>query len=119
VWTCPEKVERQIRVDLAPGATEQRRIPSVAPSDPFLSAYPNPFDGGALTTRFDPPAGEHDIDLSLCDLLGRKVVNLTPTIRFGRDGGTSTLKREGIPSGAYPIVLRQGNRQWHELIVLQ
>jgi hypothetical protein len=85
----------------------------------LLAVSPNPFDGGELTVRLDPSVTGKGVNVSLFDVLGRKVRDMTRQVRYDQAGGMVQVSREGLASGVYVVVLQANGRVSSRSVVVR
>jgi photosystem II stability/assembly factor-like uncharacterized protein len=85
----------------------------------LLAVSPNPFDGGELTVRLDPSVTGRGLNVSLFDVLGRKVRDMTRQVRYDQAGGVVQVSREGLASGVYVVVLQANGRVSSRSVVVR
>ena len=81
-----------------------------------LSAYPNPMDE-QTTIQFNL-ANETKVDLSIYDVIGKNVVQVTGG-NLGSGQHTYTLDASDLNAGVYFIKLKAGNREMVKKIIVQ
>lgn len=81
--------------------------------------FPTPLDSGELTIRPDPTVIGRHSKLSLFDMLGREIVDLTTAIRFDGSGGTAMVERAGLALGIYLVLFRTGGPIWCRNVVMR
>jgi len=85
----------------------------------LLAVSPNPFDGGELTVRLDPSVTGKGVNVSLFDVLGRKVRDVTRYVQYDQAGGVVRVSREGLASGVYVVVLQANGRVSSRSVVVR
>jgi len=85
----------------------------------LMAVSPNPFDGGELTVRLDPSVTGKGLNVSLFDVLGRKVRDVTRYVRYDQAGGVVQVSREGLASGVYVVVLQANGRVSSRSVVVR
>ncbi len=84
-----------------------------------MTADPNPVRDLA-TLRFSMPAGDmHGIRLEIFDLRGRRIADLSRTLRVIGNAGTAEIRTRGLSQGIYYVRLHAGHSEGRlELVVL-
>jgi len=108
VWEMSDSTGEDLYFIAGEEALGMEAPPAVVAHDVGLQMYPNPANSISVVA-FDLPAAS-DIELSITDLLGRKVANLTEGWLVSGNHRLS-LRASDLANGVYWIRLTQGDHQ--------
>jgi hypothetical protein len=86
---------------------ENNMTSAVSDIQPFeISVFPNPAVNEQITIQLGNPISSENIELTLCDMLGRQVFHLSQPFQ-----NNISLSTEGyqLHSGVYTLTVKQGN----------